>query len=86
MMLFQHFEQARRIPRVRTIVKGQRDFGPGRVTVEQDIGVTALCKIIEAMEHFSMIIALHGKWQIKSPLEFNRWAWDDPGQDRCLDQ
>lgn len=63
LMLFQHIQQARRIPRVRAIVKRQRDLGPGRVAVEQDLGIMALGKIIETRQHFSIIIALYGKWQ-----------------------
>jgi hypothetical protein len=79
LMLFQHIQQARRIPQVRTIVKRQRDLGPGRVAMEQDLGIKALGKIIETLEHFSIIIAMYGKWQTESPPEFIQWAQNRTG-------
>src|SRR5215208_2525608 len=75
-LVCEHIEQARRILSMWTIVKCQRDLRAGRIAVEQDLRITALCKIIETLEHFSIIIARHGKWQIESPPGFIRRAKD----------
>ena len=49
-MSFQHFQQARCIPRVRTIVKSQRDPLACSLSQVEDVRVPALCGAIGVEE------------------------------------